>query len=201
MTTEVEIKPRRSRRPTATERFLAENQGDEVTTEHVVGADGSGTTFTHTGPKLVVLYRATTWGWESVEVPSSNMTMCLRAGMRIECGDCGHDCSPDPMRPTPNTCKGRAKFATRRCPICTKTVYDFGARTVNQSLVQTQGDEGTELDDSAYLLATPELRTRAMLDQHIFAFHPADAATLGLQGQDPRLVNPGRVPAEVRRQP
>jgi hypothetical protein len=194
VTNEVETRPIRSRRPTAEERFLAANTGEETITEHVTGVDGSGTTFTHKGPKLVVLYRQATWGWESVEVPSSNLTMCLGAGMKVNCGDCGGDCSPDPMRPTPNACPARQKFATRRCPICNKSVFDFGARTA----IEMSKDD-TDIDDGAYTQATPELRTRSVMDQHIMAFHPADAASLGLSGQDPRLQNPARVPAEVKR--
>lgn len=209
MTTDAPTKPaKRERRstarpPTANELFLASALGEETVVSRSVGSDGSVATFTHKGSKLVVLYRPTTWGWESVQVPSPNVSMLLRSGMRPTCGDCDGDCSPDPMAPTPNACPGRDKFSTRRCPICTKTVYDFSSRIVHPDaaipMADEEENEGTEINDGAYTLATPAARTKTVLDQHILAYHPADAASLGLGTPDPRLVNPARGPAEAAR--
>ena len=204
-----QIRPRskaaRARRPSPTEQFLIEKENRvEETHERAIGTDGEVQNFTHTGAALVVLYFPTSWGWESREVPSTNVRMCLGAGARIDCGDCHDNCSPDPMNPQYNNCEGRDKFATRQCQICGRLVYDFGARSVNADLLtevnegRMQDSDGTLIEDNSYVLATPAARTKSNLDQHILAYHPSDAASLGLGIPDPRLVNPARSVAEAQ---
>ena len=197
----------RARRPSPTERFLEQNENiTEQVVDHQTGSDGEGQRFTHTGAKMIVLYFPARWGWESREVPSTNIRMCIATGARYDCGDCGGDCSPDPMNPQYNNCPGREKFATRQCQLCGRLFYDFGARSVNADLVltsavneaRTADAEGTLIQDDAYTLATPASRTKATTDQHILAYHPAAAATLGLNTPDPRLVSPARSLEEAR---
>ena len=185
MTNEAPTKRARSRPADATEIFLAANQGEVKISGIIPGQEG--TTFDHTGAKLVVLYRPATWGWESVEVPNTNMTMCLRAGMKVVCGDCGENCSPDPMVPTPNACKGRPKFATSRCPVCTRVFHDFESRKIPSHVallamqVPNEEDEETMLNQDAYTAATPALRLKVMSDDHIVKVHPGSAPMYGLR--------------------
>ena len=159
------------------------------------GTGGEAQLFTHVGAKLVVLYFPTTWGWEAREVPSTNIRMCIANGARYDCGDCGGDCSPDPMNPQFNNCSGRPKFATRQCPVCGKLIYDFGARHVNAELVATEeinpsraaDAEGTLIDDGSSEVSTPATRTKADLDQHIIAYHRTEGQIRGL---DMRILGP-----------
>lgn len=179
---------RRAPRPTPTDRFLDEHENQiETVQQRSVGSDGEGQRFTHTSAKLVVLYFPALWGWESREVPSTNIRLCLGAGARYDCGDCQGDCSPDPRNPEYNNCPGRDKFATRQCPECGRLVYDFGARSVNVELLsdvnaaRASDAAGTMIEDGAYTLATPTARTKATLDEHIAGYHPTMARTLGLR--------------------
>ena len=186
----------KARRPTPTEQFLQEHENTvETLRERGIGSDGEGQQFTHIGAKMVVLYFPTTWGWESREVPSTNIRLCISNGARYDCGDCDDDCSPDPMNPQYNNCPGREKFATRQCPVCGKLVYDFAARSVNADLIATADinpsraadADGTLIDDHSYEAATPALRTKADLDRHIVAYHLEYAMSIGL---DLRVTGP-----------
>ncbi len=168
---------------TAEEVFLSHSMGEEKIISRMDMADGSSVTFDIKTATKRVLYRPTTWGWESAVVPSSNVVFLLQSGMKTQCGDCGGNCSPDPMTPTPNACPGREKFATSRCPGCRKVFYDFDSRVVEEhmnALVPQDEDEGTMINQEAYRGATPELRLKADSDQHIIAFHPTLAFRLGL---------------------
>lgn len=187
---------RQASRPSPAERFLQEHENTtETLKERGVGSDGEAQNFTHIGAKMVVLYFPTTWGWESREVPSTNIRLCMRNGARYDCGDCHGDCSPDPMNPQYNNCLGREKFATRQCPVCGKLVYDFGARSVNADLIMTADinpsrvadADGTLIDDRSYESATPALRTKADMDRHIVAYHHEYAMSIGL---DLRVIGP-----------
>lgn len=178
----------RARRPSATDLFLDEHENKvETLQERAVGSDGEGQRFTHTTAALVVIYFPTPWGWESREVPSTNLRLCLSAGARYNCGDCDGDCSPDPRNPSYNNCPGRDKFATRQCAECGRLIYDFGARSVNAELLsdlnaaRAADADGTLIDDGAYTLASPAARTKAALDDHIAGYHPLLARTLGLR--------------------
>ena len=197
-----------TRRPTPKERLLAQvSQQANIETEEVnqeVSEDRSmsaGVLVTHKTKGMVVIYHPVTWGWESVKVPIPSLASCLNRGFTVECGDCGGNCSPDPMNPTPNACPGRAKFATRRCPKCTKLIYDFDARNIHPVALENQvlgrDTEEADIQDDSYERATPASRTKAKLDEHILAYHPSDATVYGIGGADPRLVNPARSQAEA----
>jgi hypothetical protein len=196
-----EVTPRtrasRAQAPSPTEVYLSENEDKQSTThERAIGGDGEAQNFTHTTANLVVLYFPTPWGWESREVPSTNMRMCINAGARINCGDCGGSCSPDPRNPQYNNCPGREKFMARQCPVCGRLIYDFGGRSVNADLLsdtnalrleETSGE--VLIEDDAYTLATPAARTKAELDRHIFAYHPSEATSLGITDPQPPARN------------
>lgn len=194
-----------ARRPTANEQFLARNIGEQTLRTQPRGRspamqkfiastqlqegeeiteDADGTL--HVGAKLVRLYRPTDWGWEPTNVPFTNVQMCLNSGFRTNCDDCRGDCQPDAMRPMPNSCPGRKKFATMRCPICRKVIYDFGSRNdgpapkLARPMDDAEGNDGTEIGHDAYTLLGPETRLKAAMDQHIDAYHRNSGMALGL---------------------
>lgn len=181
----------RAQRPTATEVFLDANADvEQKTVEVSTGSEGEGQTFTHTTAKLKVVYFPTTWGWESREVPSTNLRLVVGAGARINCGDCNGDCSPDPRNPQYNNCPSRPKFATMQCPTCGKLAYDFDARSVNADLLNGQNParaadaEGTLLEDPAFASTTPTQRLSALVTAHMRRYHldAAEARGLGREG-------------------
>lgn len=178
----------RAREQTEDEIFLEEN-ADRVSRhmERGVGEYGEAQTFTHTGADLVVLYFPTSWGWESREVPSTNVRMLMGAGARRVCGDCGTSCSPDPLNPQFNNCPGRPKFAARQCPVCGRLIYDFEARSVNADLLtdvnpaDTDEADGVLISNDDYSSLTPASRTKAKMDRHIRAYHPETADAMGIE--------------------
>lgn len=187
MVTAPRSRARRAEAPSEEEIYMQEHENvvERVVTRGV-GSDGEAQQFTHTTAALTVMYFPTAWGWESREVPSTNMRMVRDAGARVRCGDCNTDCSPDPMNPQYNNCPGRDKFATRQCPECGRLVYDFGARSVNADLLSPNNElrmadaEGTLIEDGAYTLSTPAARTKVLLDKHIQRYHENAAHALGL---------------------
>lgn len=182
----------RARAPSAEEVFIDQHDNTVSTRrEMMTGSDGESLNFTHTTADLVVLYFPVTWGWESREVPSTNMKMCIAAGARIHCGDCNKSCSPDPMNPQYNNCEGRPKFQARRCPECSRLIYDFGARSVNADLLSDASagrleevTDGVLIANDDYARATPETRTKVALDAHIFRYHPSLALALAIKDPD-----------------
>lgn len=182
----------RAARPSALEQWLDKNE-DTVskTVERYVGDGGEGVMITRTGQSLKVLYFPTTWGWESREVPSHNVRSCVNeGGARYDCGDCGGDCSPDPMNPQYNNCPGRPKFATMQCPDCGRLAYDFESRSVNSDLLRSSNElramesEGTLLKDPTMEELSPTLRLSTLNAQHMRRYHPdtAEARGLGREG-------------------
>lgn len=182
--------------------YLQEHEDKESTIKsRGIGTSGEVQNFTHTTADLVVLYFPTPWGWESREIPSTNMRMCVRAGARVRCGDCGRNCSPDPRNPQYNNCAGREKFATRQCPECNRLVYDFGARSVNQDLLQPVNEirdvDSADIADDAYKASTPASRTKVLLDNHMRRYHLDAAQALGLTPDPDRGLASGTVAAGV----
>jgi hypothetical protein len=192
----------RAQEPSAEEIYMQDHENVvESVISRGIGSDGEAQKFTHITAKLVVMYFPTSWGWESREVPSTNMRMVRDAGARVNCGDCKGNCSPDPMNPQYNNCPGREKFATRQCPECGRLIYDFGARSVNADLLDPNNAErmadadGTLIDDGAYRLATPAARTKVLLDRHLSRYHETAAQALGLPPDADRGAagNAGRI--------
>lgn len=197
MTTEAQpraprTRARMARPPSGLERFLLENEDKrETVNERAIGSEGETQHFEHTTAKLAILYFPTAWGWESREVPSTNLRMCTNAGARYICGDCGGNCSPDPMNPQYNNCPGRPKFATMQCPNCGRLAYDFESRSVNADLLTPLNEgraadaEGTLLEDPTFANLTPAMRLSALNAQHMRRYHPdeAEARGLGREGQ------------------
>ncbi len=174
-------------RPSPQDIFIEENADQmETVNERVSGSSGELNTYKHTTAKLVVVYFPTTWGWESREVPSTNVRLVVGSGARYNCGDCNGDCSPDPRNPQYNNCPGRPKFATMQCPQCGRLVYDFDARSVNADLLQDSNPsrasdaEGTLIEDPVFATSTPTLRLTASLTNHMLRYHAEAAFARGL---------------------
>ena len=177
----------RAVRPSPQEIFVEENADTMQTiNERGTGSSGESQTFKHTTAKLVVVYAPTSWGWESREVPSTNVRLVIGAGMRYNCGDCNGDCSPDPRNPQYNNCPGRPKFATMQCPVCGKLAYDFGARSVNADLLngvnpsRASDADGTLIEDPVFAGTSPAQRLSASLSTHMRRYHEIEAEARGL---------------------
>jgi hypothetical protein len=119
------------------------------------------------------------------EVPSANLQMLMEGGWLWECPDCGTDCYDDP-----NECPGRAPRKYRECNICDARFYDPGDNKMQKEAV----DDSNKIVDDADAKATPstpEARTLQMLQWHIAAYHPEEAAARGL-GQLVVQLNSGK---------
>jgi hypothetical protein len=129
---------------------------------------------THRTPGLVYMYRKEHWGWKRVKVAMNSAADLLRAGFLPECGDCGGDHDEGI-----NSCPAREPLMYRTCPVptCHKKIYDIEDQTGADI---TGAEDPAAIQDEAYKLATPELRTKARLDSHIRTYHETYAITLGL---------------------
>jgi hypothetical protein len=170
-----------------------EGDGQTTVTEDIYNAteskksdpEDSGT-IEHTTYKTVRVFKKLNNGhWTPRDIPRKNLPMVLRNGWKVSCPECGErDCTGKP-----NECSGNMGIKFRRCPQCGKTIYDdpvaFGAT------FQADSEDENEVVDDAYLEASPATRTKALLDRHILAYHPAEAAFLGVAVTDPR-GNDGR---------
>jgi hypothetical protein len=126
----------------------------------------------HTGPGLVRLYKRSAYGWNPVEVPSNRLKMLLqgdgKGNYRTSCGDCQK-----------NDCEGRCPESMtlqyRLCPVpsCRKKVYD-SPPTDERKVEEAPG----QIEDETYVKSTPETRTQAKLDAHMFHYHPTEMTSL-----------------------
>lgn len=144
----------------------------------------------HTKPGLVRVYKPTPYGYKAREIPVTNLAQALKGGFLAHCPDCnaagidGQDCGD-----APNDCPSREKRMYRTCPVpqCGKKVYDY-----LQDVEVAEDDDPMKIVDDAYLQSTPELRTKSVLDKHMLALHPNEAAAAG-------IVAPARRVAETVR--
>jgi len=145
--------------------------GGEAPTEGDLSAVEGGTV-EHIGPSLVTLYKPNPpFGYIPRQVPVTNIDTCLDNGFLTECPDCGTDaCTTDP-----NSCTGREPRAYRQCQFCGKKCYD----PLTAASDMSDPDDPNLIQDEYSTLATPSLRTKAVLDAHQLAFHPAEAAATG----------------------
>ena len=167
--------------PSAEALLIAQAQGApaKVTTQpmsELVDAETMGEdkgNVSHTQPGKVRVYKPTPYGFKVKYIPSTNLTQALANGFKATCPDCGAECGDGV-----NDCPGRAKRAYRMCPVpqCQKKVYDY---ILDLDEVEDDDDE-MKIEDDAYNLSTPELRTKAVLDKHMLALHPNEAAAAGI---------------------
>jgi hypothetical protein len=145
--------------------------GDEAPTEADRKAVEGGRV-EHITPGMVTLYKPNPpFGYLPRQVPVSNIDICLDNGFLVDCPDCGQDCGIDP-----NSCTGRAPRAFRQCQFCGKKCYD---PMTGAGLGVVDTEDPNLIQDEHSSLATPALRTKAVLDAHQLAFHPTEAVAAG----------------------
>lgn len=181
--------PRRSR---SREVIIAEQQGRiETLQDRSVGEDGAAVTTTHTRPGTKVMYKPLgKRGYEPRNVSSSAVGVLLAEGWYEYCPMCQneHLDKNGAASTDPNLCAARDPLAVRVCPVCDKRIYD------NVQFSETAEDDGSDpnvIREEGYSQSTPESRTKASLDLHLWVKHPRQAQMMGV----PAL--PGVVLAEV----
>lgn len=143
---------------------------EDVVEAEVLGDDRGDVT--HTQPGKVRVYKPTPYGYKPREIPVTGLAQALDGGFLPNCPDCHGQCGDGV-----NDCPGREKRAYRQCPVpqCRKKVYDF-----IQGLDVEDADDPMKIEDDAYALSTPELRTKALMDKHMLVLHPNEAAAAGI---------------------
>ena len=164
------------------ELLIAQHEDTMVTsTDRSTGEDGSPVLTTHTRPGTTVMYKPTEGqGYVPKTVSGSAMRLLLRQGWRKFCPECEkpHLDAQGQHSTDPNLCTAREPVKVRICPVCPKRIYD------NQGFPGVTNTDATAdpnvIEDEDYAASTPESRTRASLDLHIWARHPRQAQMMGL---------------------
>ena len=132
----------------------------------------------HTSAGLVWMYKHEPWGWRRLKVSRNSVTELIGAGFLDRCGLCGSTRCPG----TPNGCASGRMRQYRDCPVAgcndgrAKRIYDMN----EPGKVKSGSTDPYAIVDDAYSASTPELRTKAMLDAHIRAYHETEAIARGL---------------------
>lgn len=132
----------------------------------------------HTSAGLVWMYKHEPWGWRRLKVSRNSVTELIGAGFLDRCGLCASTRCPG----TPNGCSAGKMRQYRDCPVagCNdgrgKRMYDM----TEPGKVKAEAPDPYAIVDDAYSASTPELRTKAMLDAHIRAYHETEAIARGL---------------------
>ena len=135
-------------------------------------------TVEHTSAGLVWMYKHEPWGWRRLKVSRNSVTELIGAGFLDRCGLCGSTRCPG----TPNGCASGRMRQYRDCPVAgcndgrAKRIYDMN----EPGKVKSASTDPYAIVDDAYSASTPELRTKAMLDAHIRAYHETEAIARGL---------------------
>lgn len=147
-------------------------QDVELSEEQRETAEGVRTT--RKGHPLITLYRPWAGHWRATDVPANSLIECLRAGWRETCGDCNgtHDVQP-------NACPGRKPVALRLCPICPKVISD-DMPVIDRTARAIDPDDPNIIRDDEHQFGTPEIRTRAKLEEHIRWKHPVEGRAMGI---------------------
>lgn len=138
-----------------------------------------------THSKVRVFKRMNNGHWAPRLIPRQNLTSALKNGFRASCPECGSNTCTG----RPNECSGQMNIKFRRCPQCGKKIHDDPVIYASQFMGKSGNSEEEEIQDDAYEASTPESRTKAFLDRHILAYHPAEAGFLGVAVTDPRRAN------------
>ena len=180
-------------KPSAEQMLIAKAQGtpavvtdqdlSEVVDKETLGDDRG--RVTHTKPGRVAVYKPTPYGYKRREIPATGLPQALKNGFLPNCPDCGGECDSGP-----NDCPKRPKRMYRRCmvPSCGHKVYDYQPDEIDLALGEDQESKEDEamIKDDAYMESTPELRTKAMMDKHMWGRQSTVAAAAGIK--DPRPV-------------
>ena len=132
----------------------------------------------HPSAGLVWMYKHEPWGWRRLKVSRNSVTELIGAGFLDRCGLCGSTRCPG----TPNGCASGRMRQYRDCPVAgcndgrAKRIYDMN----EPGKVKSASTDPYAIVDDAYSASTPELRTKAMLDAHIRAYHETEAIARGL---------------------
>lgn len=143
------------------------------------------------------MYFRGVYGWQPRIVSSNSIGELLAVGVLPYCGDCkSNTCcirsgegidETNLIDPNPNACEGKEDVKLRRCPVCRKSVYDYDASKDSDRMVPD--DDPNVIQDKEYENASPEVRTKARLDEHIRSFHRTEATMFGIaQPGTPELI-------------
>lgn len=160
--------------------FAARNEGLMVTSRDQRDSEGGPVVTEHTRPGTIVMYKPTAKGYSPRTVSVSAIRQLLRQGWSEYCPDCGgeHLNRDGKVSTDPNLCNARDAVAVRECPECGKRIYD------NQTPPAKPRADGyvdpNVIQDEEYFSTTPEQRTRASLDIHMWVRHPRAAQMRGL---------------------
>ena len=183
-------RPPKVRGASPTEMFLARNANQMAETSEDFQQGGDTAVIGRSGPVLLTMYKPTTYGYKPVMVPSSNLSWVVTQGYLDRCPSCGGHCGVDI-----NACPGRPKLMYRVCPVatCRKKFYDIPASAPDA--VGPEAGDPNLIKDDAYMESTPELRTKAALDAHMFAYHPSESPALA--PKNPRNPLEGPPPGRI----
>lgn len=165
----------------------------------VTAKQSGGAKVTTKGPASYRMYKRGNQGWYPVTIPANNVSIVMgleglgddgKPNYSWECPDCKGYCGEDG---TPCPVRGERPYRICPVPSCQKKISD---NPPGEGLEVAHTD--AEIRDEAFALSTPELRTKAMLDLHLYTYHPSEAAALAPQSiRNPvQPVAPGRM-AEV----
>jgi hypothetical protein len=175
----------------ATRTTIGVDEGGNVVAPETIRSTG-GARVTTTGPANYRLYKRGNHGWYPVTIPANNITLVMgpegMGNYSWECPECHGYCGED------GPCPVRGERPYRYCPVpsCRKKILD-NPPTGDIEIEHTDA----EIKDDIFALSTPELRTKAMLDLHLYTYHPSEAAALAPQSpRNPTPTPPGRM-AEV----
>jgi len=158
--------------------LLAEEEGRIV--KSVDKNTGDGVVTTHTRPGTTIMYKPSKDGYQPRTVSVSALRLLLIQGWKERCPDCNAlHIGPDGEQSTdPNLCSAREPIAVRVCPVCGKRLYDnIGFVEDTGSLA---GSDPNVIHEEAYSQTTPEIRTKASLDLHLWQKHPRQAQMMGV---------------------
>jgi len=162
----------------------AQQQGPQVLTQDLRNVQGNESmgddagTVSHTKANRVRVYKPTAYGFKPKIIPVTNLGMVIKNGWLPHCPDCnpsgldGADCGDGV-----NDCPAKEKRQFRVCPVpqCGKRVYDY-----EQDIAKLEENDPEQIEDDAYMQSTAALRTKAVLDKHMLARHPNEAAAAGI---------------------
>ncbi len=141
-------------------------------------------TVTHERPGRVAVWKETPQGWQRREIPGTALNQALANGFKARCPDCGGECGDGV-----NDCPSREDTPFRKCPVCARPIFDLD---IQQDTIG-EADEA-EIRDESFSQTTPTVRTKVKLEQHMLAYHPAEAAAYGIVRPTPgKQPEPARV--------
>jgi hypothetical protein len=157
--------------------LLAEEGGRMVKT--VDDAAEGGVVTTHTRPGTTVMYKPSKDGYSPRTVSVSALQLLLIQGWKERCPDCHapHIDKNGQHSTDPNLCTARDPIAVRVCPACEKRIYDNVGFTEG---LAAGSDDPNVIQEAAYTESTPEIRTKASLDLHLWQKHPRQAQMMGV---------------------